>query len=75
MILVCSRGHKFDTTDIGHRAEWGDNRLRAGGRCPMLMDYDRLCGCRYCRRVLHELGDGNNKSTISVLPREGNYTG
>ena len=54
MILVCSRGHKFDTTNIGHRVELGDNRLVVGGRCPMLMDYDRLSGSTYCRRVLHD---------------------
>ena len=53
MILVCSRGHKFDTDDIGHRVEWGDNRLEVGGRCPMLIEYNRMSGSKYCRRVLH----------------------
>ncbi len=67
MILVCSRGHQFDTTDIGHRVQWGDNRLVEGGRCPMLMSYDRMGGSVYCRRVLHELGvgDGSEASRIS----------
>lgn len=63
MILTCSRGHKFDTTDIGHRVEWGDSRLRVGGRCPMLMSYDRIGGSTYCGRVLHELGIGNRNTT------------
>lgn len=54
MILLCSRGHKFDTTDMGHRAAWGDNRLVVGGRCPMALSYDRISGTTYCRRVLRK---------------------
>jgi hypothetical protein len=54
MILVCSRGHEFNTENIGHRVTWGDNRLIKGGRCPMLMSYDRMSGSTYCQRVLKE---------------------
>lgn len=61
MILVCSRGHKFDTENSSHRITWGDHRLIVGGRCPMLMEYDRMSGSEYCRRVLHEYRDGDNK--------------
>ena len=52
MKLICSRGHEFDTENSSHRMTWGDNRLIAGGRCPMLMDYDRMSGSTYCGRVL-----------------------
>ena len=66
MILVCSRGHRFDTTDIGHQVEWGSNRLRVGGRCPMEMSYDRMSGSTYCRRILHEPSKGNQRPKNSV---------
>lgn len=48
MLLICSRGHSFDTTHPFNRY------LRPGDRCPMLMRYDRIGGSTYCRRVLRE---------------------
>ena len=54
MILVCSAGHRFDLSNIGVRVSFGDNALRVGGRCPMVMEYDRMTGTKYCRRVLKE---------------------
>lgn len=66
MILVCSRGHKFDSDYIGHRVSFGDNNLHVGARCPMIMEYDRMSGTVYCRRVLHELGTRNNQSPIRI---------
>lgn len=48
MILVCSRGCKFDTT----RPFSG--RLKPGDRCPMVLSYDRMRGSTYCRRILRE---------------------
>ena len=61
MKLVCSHGHRFDTSNIEHRVAWGDNRLAIGGRCPMVMAYDRLSGTSYCRRVLKKASKGGNK--------------
>ena len=55
MILKCSAGHSFDTKDIGHLVAWGQNRLVAGGKCPMLMSYDRIGGSSYCGRILKEV--------------------
>jgi len=52
MKLECSRGHKLDSSNMGHRIAFGDNRLIPGGRCPMLMSYNRLDGSTYCRRIL-----------------------
>jgi hypothetical protein len=66
MTLVCSRGHRFDTTDIGQRVSFGDNHLVVGARCPMVMSYDRMTGTEYCRMVLHEHCAGNDKSTKCV---------
>jgi hypothetical protein len=52
MILVCSAKHEFNTEDMGHRVEYGDYAMRVGGRCPMVMSYDRMSGTKYCRRIL-----------------------
>ncbi len=54
MLLRCSAGHIVDTNDVGHRITYGDNRMVVGGRCPMVMSYDRMEGTRYCRRILRE---------------------
>jgi len=65
MILKCSRGHRFDTDDLVARVTFGDNHLRIGAKCPMVMTYDRLIGTGYCRRVLREiLRDGINGRVI-----------
>ena len=50
MLLICTRGHKFDTSkNIWHRG------LKPGDKCPMLLSYDRVGGSSYCGRVLREL--------------------
>jgi hypothetical protein len=64
MILICSRGHKFDDTYIGDRVSFGDNNLHIGARCPQVMEYDRMSGTVYCRRVLHEYCAGDSVSAI-----------
>ncbi len=53
MLLICSRGHLYDKTNLfyGH--------LREGMRCPMLMSYNRMDGGRYCRRILKEKKKGD----------------
>ena len=61
MRLICSRGHVLDTTDVSHRVSFGDNRLVLGGRCPMLMSYDRLHGSTYCGRVLKKVPKKGNR--------------
>jgi hypothetical protein len=54
MQLRCSAGHIFNTADISHRVTYGDDRMVVGGQCPMVMEYDRMSGTKYCRRVLRE---------------------
>ena len=61
MKLECSRGHQFDTTDMGQRVAFGDNNLREGGRCQMVLSYDRVYGTERCRRVLHKVGTARKK--------------
>ncbi len=63
MILVCSRGHKFDTNDS--QDSFYHPYVKDGTRCPMLMSYDRMSGSEYCRRILHEDG----KKRVRVVRR------
>ena len=53
--LICSRGHILDPTNVSQRVAYGDNRLVVGGRCPMVMSYDRMQGSTYCQRVLKKV--------------------
>jgi hypothetical protein len=59
MILQCSRGHKYDTVEgsVWHRDFYD------GMHCPMLLNYDRIGGSVYCRRVLHEVSKIKKKNS------------
>lgn len=76
MKLTCSRGHIFNTSDVGHRVTFGDNRLVPGGRCPMVMSYDRMSGNSYCGRVLKKVGVRGPIVPIDArtgMPRKGRW--
>lgn len=48
MILYCSRGCRWDTSDPRSQ------HLKPGDRCPNATAYDRIDGTTYCRRVLRD---------------------
>lgn len=59
MILVCSAGHEWNTDDFQTR--FYHPQLKAGGRCPAELSYDRLYGSQYCRRVLRQQTEPDKK--------------
>jgi len=58
MILVCSRGHEFDTQNFTDM--WNYPHVAPGKRCPMLMSYCIMDGSTYCRRILKEKDKTND---------------
>lgn len=62
MILRCSKGHTIDTESFND-IFYGRSFKKPGGRCSMLISYDRMCGSVYCRRVLKEVK--NNEISTS----------
>lgn len=62
MILICSRGHEYDT----ERWPWWSH-LRPGKRCPAELNYDRMTGSTYCRRVLKEKKE---EKVTEIAPQE-----
>ncbi len=49
MILICKRGHKFDTEIFVH------NTKKEGDKCGMVLTYDRLTGSTYCQCTLKDI--------------------
>lgn len=47
--LRCSRGCEFSTENIWHRD------LKKGMSCPMVINYNRMSGTTYCRRILRKV--------------------
>ena len=68
LIVKCSAGHKYDLSLMATRFMHGDPK--EGGRCPMVLSYDRLCGgSKTCRRVLRRSDISN---TYSPSPSQHN---
>jgi len=59
-IVRCSAGHEYDLSLLATRFLHGDPK--EGGRCPMILSYDKLCGgSKTCRRVLRRSDIPNTK--------------
>lgn len=65
MIIECSNGHRFDLSNLAGRAQCGDRR--PGDRCGVCVEYDRISGSTYCRRVLKQVG------YVSVFKERGEW--